>query len=100
MASATRPTILSSTLNAELRVLPTLPADAAAGPYATPLFRVQSGNTRPAEAFVVVSYHGSWFWVDDRDFPSKCMFSLIMMLFTLVEPTMKDEAAIVTIPVG
>jgi len=47
-----------------------------------------------------VPYHDHWFWIDARDFPSKRTFSLIMMLFTLVEPPMKDEAPIVTIPIG
>ncbi len=85
---------------AEQRVLPTLSEDTETGPYATPLLRVHSGGARPGDAFVAVPYHNYWFWIDDRDFPSKRTFSLIMMLFTLVEPAMKDEAPIVTIPVG
>jgi len=68
--------------------------------YATPLMQVYSGGTRPADALVAVPYHNYWFWIGSRDFPSKRTFSLIMMLFTLVEPTTKDEAPIVTIPVG
>jgi hypothetical protein len=47
-----------------------------------------------------VPYHNSWFYIDDRDFASKRMFSLIMLLFTLVEPATKDEAPLVTIPIG
>jgi hypothetical protein len=85
---------------AEQRVLPTPPVDTAAGPYATPLLQVHSGGARPGDAFVVVPYHNSWFYIDDRDFPSKRMFSLIMLLFTLVEPATKDEAPLVTIPIG
>ena len=85
---------------AEQWVLPTLSEDAEAGPYATPLLQVHSGGTRPAYAFVAVPYHNSWFWIDGRDFPSKRTFSLIMILFTLVEPPTKEEAPIVTIPIG
>jgi hypothetical protein len=81
-------------------VLPTPAKDAAAGPYATPLLQVHSGSARPAYAFVAVPYHNSWFWIDGRDFPSKRTFSLIMILFTLVEPPTKEEAPIVTIPIG
>src|SRR5262249_46598024 len=58
----------------EQRVMPTPAADAEAGPYATPLLRVHSGSARPADAFVAVPYHNQWFWIDDRDFPSKRMF--------------------------
>lgn len=81
-------------------VLPTLPEDAEAGPYATPLLQVHSGSARPAYAFVAVPYHNSWFWIDGRDFPSKRTFSLIMILFTLVEPATKEEAPILTLPLG
>ena len=85
---------------AEQWVLPTLSEDAKAGPYATPMLQVHSGGTRPAYAFVAVPYHNSWFWIDGRDFPSKRTFSLIMILFTLVEPATKEEAPIVTLPLG
>jgi hypothetical protein len=81
-------------------VMPTPAKDAAAGPYATPLLQVHSGEARPAYAFVAVPYHNSWFWIDGRDFPSKRTFSLIMILFTLVEQPTKEEGPIVTIPVG
>lgn len=81
-------------------VMPTPAKDVAAGPYATPLLQVHSGSARPAYAFVAVPYHNSWFWIDGRDFPSKRTFSLIMILFTLVEPPTKEEAPIVTIPIG
>jgi hypothetical protein len=81
-------------------VLPTLAEDAEAGPYATPLLQVHSGSARPAYAFVAVPYHNSWFWIDGRDFPSKRTFSLIMILFTLVEPATKEEAPILTLPIG
>jgi hypothetical protein len=85
---------------AEQWVLPTPAADVEAGAYATPLLQVHSGGARPAYAFVAVPYHNSWFWIDGRDFPSKRTFSLIMILFTLVEPATKEEAPIVTIPIG
>src|SRR5439155_1157578 len=40
------------------------------------------------------------FWIDDRDVPSKRMFSFIMFVFALVEPASKDAPPVLTIPAG
>ena len=66
----------------------------------TSLLQVSSSGARPDDAYVAVPYHGYWFWIDDRDFPSKRMFSLIMVLFTLVETEEKKETPLLTVPVG
>lgn len=80
----------------EKRVNPTQ----TGGPSA-PLIRIHSSREKPADAFVAVRYHDYWFWIDDRDLPSKGMFSFLMFIFTLVEKTGgKEGAPIVTIPAG
>jgi hypothetical protein len=85
----------------EKRVNPTQTDDSGAGGPPTPLIRIHSSREKPADAFVAVPYHGYWFWIDDRDLPSKRLFSFIMFIFTLVEePGRKEGAPIVTIPAG
>ena len=84
----------------EKRVNPTHLEEAAPGSSLQPLIRIHSSHEKPAEAFVAVPYHGYWFWIDDRDLPSKRMFSFLMFVFTLVETGGKEGAPIVTIPAG
>ena len=84
----------------EKRVLPTPQPTTEEEARLAPVLRVHSSSARPTDAFVALPYHGYWFWIDDWDFPSKRMFSFLMVLFTLVETGPKGEAPIVTIPVG
>jgi hypothetical protein len=85
----------------EKRVNPTQTDDSGMGGPSTPLIRIHSSPGKPSDAFVAVPYHGYWFWIDDRDLPSKRMFSFLMVVFTLVEKTDgKEGAPIVTIPAG
>jgi hypothetical protein len=62
--------------------------------------RIHSGASKPSNAFVEVQYRGSWFWVDDGDFASKRMLSLMMMFFSLVETGNAAGAPIVTVTAG
>lgn len=84
----------------EKRVNPTQADDSVTGNPSTPLIRIHSSREKPADAFAAVPYHGYWFWIDDRDLPSKRVFSFIMFIFTLVETGGKEGAPIVTIPAG
>jgi hypothetical protein len=85
----------------EKRVNPTHVEEASAGGSLRPLIQIHSSREKPADSFVAVPYHGYWFWIDDRDLPSKRMFSFLMFIFTLVEKTGgKEGAPIVTIPAG
>jgi len=84
----------------EKRVNPTDTDDSGPGGPSAPLIRVHSSQEKSADAFVAVPYHGYWFWIDDRDLPSKRMFSFLMFIFTLVETGGKEGAPIVTIPAG
>jgi len=65
-----------------------------------PLIRIGSSPDRPSDAFVSVPYRNSWFWIDDRDIPSKRLFSFLMFIFTLVETGTKEQPPIITIPAG
>ena len=84
----------------EKRVNPTQADDSGPGGPSTPLIRIHSSREKTADAFVAVPYHGYWFWIDDRDLPSKRMFSFLMFIFTLVETGGKEGAPVVTIPAG
>ena len=57
-----------------------------------------SSRDRPADAFVAIPYPGHWFSIDDRDVPSKNLFSSLLMLFTLVETGSKDIVPVLSIP--
>jgi len=82
----------------ERRVRPTTEGDMGPDGPVPPLIRITSAIERPADAFVVVPYNGYWFFIDNRDLPSKQMFSSIMFLFTFVETGSKEAAPILTIP--
>ena len=70
--------------------------DAASG--FRPMIRVQSGSQRPEDAFVAIPYRGHWFWVDDRDYASKGMFSFLLILLSLNDVDPGKGAPIITIP--
>jgi hypothetical protein len=65
-----------------------------------PMVRIQSASERPADAFVAVRYRDHWFWVEDRDYPSKVVFSFLLILFSLTETDPGRGSPLVTIPAG
>jgi len=65
-----------------------------------PVIRVNSAPQKPTDAFVSIRYGDYWLWIDDKDFPSKRIFSVLMFIFTLTETGVKERAPIVTIPAG
>lgn len=85
---------------AEQRVGPTAEPEVGPGGPVPPLIRIASETARPPDAFVAVPYRDQWFWIDDRDMPSKRLFSFMMFFFTLVETGGKEGAPVVTIPAG
>jgi len=85
---------------AEQRVSPMAEPDQGPSGPLRPLLQIKSSRERPADAFVMVPYRDYWFWIDDRDIPSKRMFSFIMFIFTLVEPGSKEAPPVLTIPTG
>ena len=85
---------------ADRRVSASLAPEVAPSGPISPLIRIASSPDRPADAFVAVPYRDHWFWIDDRDLPSKRLFSFLMLIFTLVEPGGKDAPPVLTIPAG
>ncbi len=49
-------------------------------------------------AFVAVRYKGNWFWVEDRDYPSKSMLSFLLILMSLTDVDTGKGTPIITIP--
>jgi hypothetical protein len=63
-----------------------------------PLLRIRHSVKQPTDAHVAVPYRGGWFWIDDRDFPSKQTFFSYMLLASLTETGAQSAAPIVTVP--
>jgi hypothetical protein len=84
----------------ERRVAPTADPETGPGGPIPPLVRILSSFEKPGDAFVAVPYRDHWYWIDDRDMPSKALFSFLMFLFTLVETGDKGAPPVVTIPAG
>ena len=84
----------------EKRVYPTMvnPEEEKAG--IRHLVQIKSSAAPPNDACVAVPYRDSWFWIDDRDYPSKRLFSILMFLFTLAESGGPVRGPVVTIPTG
>ena len=61
---------------------------------------IRSSVTEPEDAFVSVRYRDRWFWIDDRDYGSKRIFSFLMLLFSLTVTGGKEGLPLVTIPAG
>jgi hypothetical protein len=80
----------------EGRVGPPLPAEV----QRPSSFKVQSGTSRPGDAFAAVRYQGYWFWIDDRDFPSKRAMSFMLVLTALAETGSAVAPPAITISTG
>ncbi|NJC88865.1 MAG: hypothetical protein FIB02_10135 [Desulfuromonas sp.] len=83
---------------AEKRVPPTMEPEGEGIRGA--LIRVHYAKEPPGDAFAAVPYRNGWFWIDDRDYQSKKLFSFLMFVMTLTETGGKEGAPIVTISAG
>jgi hypothetical protein len=85
----------------EQRTFPTPAPEVVNSTPVAPLIRILSSSQSPNDAFAAVPYRQEWYWIDDKDFASKRLFSFIMFLFTLTETEGgKQGAPLITIPVG
>jgi hypothetical protein len=82
----------------ERRVGPTQEDEVGSEGPIPPLIRIGNAAERPGDTFAAVRYRGHWFIIDDRDMPSKRLFTFLMFIFTLVETGGKEGAPVVTIP--
>jgi len=82
----------------EKRVNPTM--EAAGEGIRGSLIRIYASKEKPADGFVAVPYRDQWFWIDDRDYQSKKLFSFLMFVMTLTETGGKEGAPVVTISAG
>ena len=64
------------------------------------LIHIKVALKKPRDAFVAARYRRYWFWIDDRDFRSKTMFSFLLFVFRLNEVDDGAKMPILTIPVG
>jgi hypothetical protein len=65
-----------------------------------PLIRILCSKQRPNDEFAAVQYRDHWFWIDDKDYRSKKLFSFLMFVMTLTETGGKEGAPVVTINAG
>ena len=85
----------------EKRVNPSMPEETVQGVPVPPLIRIHSYSDRPVDAFIAVPYRDHWFWIDDRDYRSKALFTFLMFIFSLTETGGgKEGAPIITVPTG
>lgn len=64
------------------------------------LVSVQTSEDEPENAFVSVYYRDNWYFIDDRDFATKSLFTFVMVLFSLTESGDNAGLPLVTIPAG
>ncbi len=74
--------------------------DSAGGPGGAgyPIARIRVSEERPTDAFVAVRYRNQWFWVDDRDFASKRVFTFLRMFSSIAETGVTPQLPLLTIP--
>lgn len=83
---------------AEQRVLPTMESEGEG--IKGPLIRILYSREKPDDHFAAVPYRDHWFWIDDKDYRSKRLFSFLMFVMTLTETGGKEGAPVVTINAG
>jgi hypothetical protein len=64
------------------------------------MFHIEYGKERPIDAFVAVKYHEYWFYIVNRDFDSKNVFSSTAGILSISETaTPSTGAPVLTLPV-
>jgi hypothetical protein len=47
-----------------------------------------------------VEYRETWYWIDNRDFSLKHVFTALMLLLNLVDKGREAQLPVITIPTG
>jgi hypothetical protein len=68
-------------------------------PRARAIVRIHAGPAPPEGHFAAVSYHGTWYWIDDSDYDSKHAFTSLLLFFALAETGVQAQAPLLTLPV-
>ncbi|MGF6770843.1 hypothetical protein P3T18_003322 [Paraburkholderia sp. GAS199] len=76
----------------------TKPTVGLIGGETRPTIIVHSGKQPPKQAYVMVAYGPSVYWVDRNDFDSKYAFTVVQNLMALAEADTSSKAPVVTIP--
>ncbi len=82
---------------AERRTYPPVREPGSSAQSLPPLISIHAEKSQPADAFVAVKYRDYWYWIDDRDFRSKGIFTFLMIIMTLAEKGENVQAPVVTI---
>ena len=86
---------------AEGRVTPTRAFDTDPEGGYVPMIRIHSSKQEPSGPFAAIPYRSHWFWIDDRDYQSKSVFSFMLILFSLTDTdSTKTGGPLITIPAG
>jgi hypothetical protein len=65
-----------------------------------PNLSVESRMLEPLDSFVAVQYRGTWYWIDDRNYNAKRVFSVLLLLLNLVDKSGSAQLPVITIPTG
>ena len=78
---------------AERRTYPPIPEPGGMARSMPRLIRIHAEKSRPADAFAAVKYRDYWYWIDNRDFRSKGIFTFLMIIMTLAEKGREGSTA-------
>jgi hypothetical protein len=83
---------------AEGRVRPSADVELKGPRQNAPAVAIRSGSEAPADAYVAARYRGRAFWIEDRDLPSKRMFTFLRMFSSIAETGIAPQIPVLTIP--
>lgn len=64
------------------------------------LLRIRSLTEDQEASSMAIFYRETWFYIDDSDLSSKSTFSLLAQIFSLQAGNIKDNAPLLTLPIG
>jgi hypothetical protein len=64
------------------------------------LMHIKWSKSKPSDAYVSMFYRGKWFYIDDCDLKSKKTFSMLLHLYNWQFGQEKNDAPLLSIPLG